>query len=491
MKEGINKIADSKSRTFLAYCFSFILGVGVWSWSMEARWGVFLYGILFLIILLIIWYWRDKNYRFILFCLLFFCFGSLRFLWSMPDCNNPKNICYFNGGRKDLVGWIGAEPTREISQTKYIFKTSLGKVLLVTPLEPSFDYGQELLVSCSLQAPKDQLDSVFSYRQYLAKDGIYSICGSPKILEVKKTMQGNIFMQKILSWKNIIQNQVGELWTEPEATLMGGILYGARAGFSDELKNNFNRAGITHIVAVSGYNVTIIAQWLLIFFIGIGLWRRQAFWGVVTMIVLFVIFTGASSSVVRAGIMGILVLVAGQLGKMSKIGNVLVLTAGTMVLLNPFILIWDAGFQLSFLATLGLVYVSPVLKQKLGPHLQNEILISTFSAIIATLPFMLFTFGRISTVAPIANVLILWIIPWLMLLGFVAIIFSFIFYPLGQLIAWVAGLGLKYVIILAEWFGEQSWSAWEFSLPWWGMVSLYLLLIYLINSRSVKKIINN
>ena len=185
-----------------------------------------------------------------------------------------------------------------------------------------------------------------------------------------------------------------------------------------------------------------------------------------------------------------------------------------MVLLNPFILIWDAGFQLSFLATLGLVYVSPVLKQIFERHFGlngetpplnlplkegettkldifkiifcNEILTSTLSAIIATLPFMLFTFGRISIVAPIVNVLVLWIIPWLMLLGFVAIVVSFIFYPLGQVIAWVAGLGLKYVIILAEWFGEKDWSAWEFSLPWWGMVSLYLLLIYLINSKKVQ-----
>jgi len=512
--DGIGKMVESKSRTFLAFCFSFIFGVGVWSWSVEARWGIFLYGILFLIILCLVWYWREKTRRFILLCLLFFCLGSLRFLWSMPDCTNAKNVCFFNGERKKIVGWIGAEPTREISQTKYILKSALGKVLLVMPIEPAFDYGDELMISCSLQAPKDQLDSVFSYRQYLAKDDIYTICNNPKILEIKKDVQGNIFMRKILSWKNIVQNQVGELWTEPEATLMGGILYGARAGFSDELKNNFNRAGITHIVAVSGYNVTIIAQWLLVFFIGIGLWRRQAFWGVVTMIILFVIFTGASSSVVRAGIMGILVLVAGQLGKMSRIGNVLVLTAGAMVLLNPFILVWDTGFQLSFLATLGLVYVSPVLKQifesRVGvnnetPPLSlplkegetakldmfkiifcNEVLISTLSAIIATLPFMLFTFGRISVVAPIANVLVLWIIPWLMLLGFVAIVVSFIFYPLGQVIAWVTGLGLKYVIILAEWFGEKDWSAWEFSLPWWGMIILYLLMVYLINSKKVQ-----
>ena len=499
MMGGVDKIAESKSRTFLAFCFSFILGVGVCSWNDGARWAIYLYGLFFIIILGLIWCWENKFRRFVLFCLVFFCLGALRFLWSMPDCTSSKNICFFNGERKNLVGWIGAEPVREISQTKYVFKTDLGKILLTLPIEPAFNYGDQLKISCILYSPRNQLDSVFSYRQYLAKDGIYSICSSPKIFETKKDIQGNIFMKNILNWKNHIQDQAGELWPEPESTLMGGILYGARAGFSDDLKNNFNRAGITHIVAVSGYNVTIIAQYLLAFFIFVGLWRKQAFWGVVAMIILFVIFTGASASVVRAGIMGVLVLTAGQLGRMSRIGNVLILTASVMLLLNPFILIWDAGFQLSFLATLGLVYVSPVLqtvivrsettKQSFWTKiLGNEILISTLSAIIATLPFMLFIFGRISIVAPVVNVLVLWIIPWLMLLGFVAIVTSFIFYPFGQIIAWIAGLGLKYVIILAEWFGGQSWSALEFSLPWWGMVVLYLIVTrYIISYESKNK----
>lgn len=526
MREGIDKIVKSKSRTFLAFCFSFILGVGIFSWSLENKWALYLYSFIFIIVLFIIWFWQNKRYRFILICLLFFCGGALRFLWSMPDCSNPKNICYFNGERKEIIGWIGAEPAREISQTKYILKTDFGKILLTMSLEPSFDYGDELKLSCNLHAPKDQIDSSFSYRQYLAKDNIYSICSGPKILEVKKSVRGNMFMNKILNLKNIIQERVDLLWPEPESTLVGGILYGSRSGFSEDLKDNFNRAGITHIVAVSGYNVTIIAEWLLVGFIFIGLWRKQAFWGVVVMIFLFVIFTGASASVVRAGFMGVLVLIAGQMGRMSRIGNVLAATAGVMILLNPFILIWDAGFQLSFLATLGLVYISPILShychsrvivrlwreggnpgvdQPLDPgspsgmtgeerkdwwrHIFcNEVLISTMSAIIATLPFMLFVFGRLSIVAPVVNVLILWVIPWLMLLGFLAVIISFIFYPAAQVVAWIAGLGLKYVIILAEWFGGKNWSAFELNLPWWGMIILYLMIIrYIITYETKNK----
>jgi len=482
--------------------------------------ALYLYSSIFVIILLLFWYWQNKNYRFVLLCLMFFCSGALRFLWNMPDCNNSKNICNYNGERKELIGWIGAEPAREISQNKYILRTKPGKILLIMPLEPSFDYGDELNISCNLSAPKDQIDSTFSYRQYLAKDNIYSICSGPKILGVEKDKQGNIFIKKILKLKNIVQERVNLLWPEPESTLVGGILYGSRSGFSEDLKSDFNRAGITHIVAVSGYNVTIIAQWLLVIFIFLGLWRRQAFWGVVLMIFLFVIFTGASASVVRAGFMGVLVLIAGQMGRMSRIGNVLAVTAGVMILLNPFILIWDAGFQLSFLATLGLVYISPLLEHfhpdfylssrrkpgscsgiqakdpgfrrddnaKRDDSALREVFISTMSAIIATLPFMLFVFGRLSIVAPLVNVLVLWIIPWLMLFGFMAVIISFIFYPVAQVVAWVTGFGLKYVIILAGWFGSQSWSAIDLGLPWWGMVGMYAIIIrYIIKYEAKNK----
>ena len=119
MKDGINKIAESKSRTFLSFCFSFILGVGFWSWSAEARWAIYLYSILFLIILLIIWNWKNKFRRFVLLCLVFFCIGALHFLWSMPDCASPQNVCFYNGNRIEIIGWICMEPTREISLTKY------------------------------------------------------------------------------------------------------------------------------------------------------------------------------------------------------------------------------------------------------------------------------------------------------------------------------------------------------------------------------------
>ena len=129
---------------------------------------------------------------------------------------------------------------------------------------------------------------------------------------------------------------------------MAGLLYGERSGLPLELADNFSRTGVSHIIAVSGYNISIVALALMSLFINLGLARPRAFWLVVAGIILFVIFTGAGASVVRAGIMGLIVLLAGQLGRLSRIGNVLIFTAALMLLFNPYVLIWDAGFQLSF-----------------------------------------------------------------------------------------------------------------------------------------------
>lgn len=474
MKEGRSKIIDSKSRTFLAFCFSFIFGVGVFSFSVENTPAFYLYVSIFIILFFLIVFWQDKTKRFIFFCFLLFILGGLRFLWSIPS-NNPEHIQYYNGANKEILGCVAEEPEYQIGVAKYILTTDLGKLLVIAPLQPQYEYGDELLLSCSLQSPEDAIDSNFIYSRYLARSGIYSICYNPKVKAVMKSTRGNWFTKNILYLKSKVNMQVEKLWPEPEASLMAGLLYGARSGLPKDLLDDFSRVGITHIIAISGYNISIIAVVLMNVLILVGLWRQQAFWVVLISIFLFVIFTGASASVVRAGIMGGLVLLASQLGRLSRIGNILVFTAALMLLFNPFVLVWDAGFQLSFLATLGLIFLAPLLKKYYG-----EILSATLSAIIATLPFVLFQFGRLSIVAPLVNILILWIIPWLMLFGFLAIAISAIFYPLGQVIAWVIGLGLQYVIIIAKWFGSKDWSAVEISLPWWGMVLTYIVMVVLI-----------
>lgn len=515
MKEGRNKIINSKSKTFLAFCFCFILGVGLFS-SLElpGYWLFRLYLLLFIVLFFLIIAWSNKKRRFIILCWLFFVLGGLRYLITIPS-GNSKNINYYNGAKMDLVGVISEEPVVKIDGVNYIVGNLSrggvddlsGKILLNLPLYPRYNYGDELKITCSLQEPKNSLDGSFNYRQYLARQGVWSICGSPKVTKTSFG-QGNKIMGAILWLKQRVGDKAAELWSEPESSFMAGLLYGERNGLPPKLADNFSRTGVSHIIAVSGYNISIVAISLMSLFINLGLARPRAFWLVAAGIILFVIFTGAGASVIRAGIMGLIVLLAGELGRLSRIGNVLVFTAALMLLFNPYVLIWDAGFQLSFLATLGLVYLSPVLDRVIArksaswrtPKQSHGIatlltvarddIVCTLSAIIATLPLILFQFGRLSVAAPFVNLLILWLIPYLMLFGFLAIMLGFIFYPLGQVAAWLAGVGLKYVIITVTWFGAQSWSAVEVGLPLWGMILFYILLTLAVRHLSVGKLDN-
>ncbi|MSU75261.1 MAG: ComEC family competence protein [Candidatus Magasanikbacteria bacterium] len=606
MKEGIEKIVASKSKTFLAFCFCFLLGAGtasLFDWSIsniQYSISLYFYTSLFILIFIAILIWKKVFIRFCILCLGFCIFGVWRFAITIPNCTNPNNACFYNGRKVEFIGVVSADPDRQIDKARYtvsvtnvlppppaarptppraggdsspplLFKEGRGvvagvsgKVLVTTRLYPAYNYGDTLKINCKLEAPSNQDGSTFRYDRYLARYGIWSVCSFPKNISLisgnaggsmSPPFQGGVGLkaggglsspanatnavlsvaqasanhpypslvrrgfQQILHLKSAVGNQINRLWTEPESSFMAGLLYGSKSGLPKELMDNFSKTGVTHIIAVSGFNVTIIVVALMFILISLGLWRQQAYWVVVGFLFLFVIFTGATGSVVRAGVMGLLVLTAQQFGRLSRIGNVLVFTAAVMVFANPYMLVWDAGFQLSFLATLGLVYISPVLEQWSVNHpltpsfarrgqpasdafvfpllakegtkgwlivawqLIREPLLQTLSAILATLPLILYQFGRLSLVAPLVNILILWIIPLLMLTGFLAIFFSFIFFPLGQLIAWVAHFGLQYVIILVEWFGKQPWSAAEFRLPWWGMILMYALIIYTIKQK--------
>ena len=516
MPEWLQKIISSKSKTFLAFCFCFILGVVAFSFVAGGKFLFYLYITLFVILFFIIILWHKKRERFLLLCLLFFIFGGLRFLISIPG-HNSSRIEFYNGRKVTLQGWISAEPDIGVSDAKYIVSVKSldarsvavaktppfippllgegrgegyvsGKVIIKTRIYPEYHYGDELEITCSLLEPENFDDSNFNYRQYLAKRGVWSVCSFPAINDLNNN-KGNFLLRTMFRLKDKVETQMSRLWPEPESSLVAGILYGRTNGLPKELIDNFSRTGVSHIIAVSGYNVSIIAVVLNIALIYIGLSRRQSFWFLIFLILSFVFFTGATASVVRAGVMAIIILISQHVGRLSAVGRALVYAAVIMLLLNPYLLVWDAGFQLSFLSTLGLVYLSPIIQSFVDKKLKTrspvlvaiiQVFITTISAIIATMPLAIYQFERFSIAAPLVNILILWLVPWLMLFGFISLIFSFIFFPLGQAVAWAAGLGLNYVIIIVDWFGGKSWSAADIRIPTWIMLVMYLVIIYFV-----------
>ena len=223
----------------------------------------------------------------------------------------------------------------------------------------------------------------------------------------------------------------------------------------------------------------------------IGLWRRQAFWFATLGIILFVIITGASSSAVRAGIMGILLIWAIKNGRLANSQNAILFAADIMLLIKPLLFRWDTGFQLSFLASIGIIYLYPFFQNYLIKKHKifglSEILFLTISAQIFVLPLIALDFQKLSLISPLANLLVLPIIPLTMLLGFLAATFSFISYYLALIFAWLAFLPLKYEMLIINFLAGFKYSALNVKIVWWEVLLWYMFLAGLILALKRKK----
>ncbi len=481
----------TKANIFLLSCLAFIVGVGLRSFVAVPWWAVYSLALLGLSLTII--FWGDKKVRLVGLCCIFFAAGIIRYGTALPS-SDANHIKHYNGQELTFIGLISQEPDMRKSHVKLTTTVMpdqsgglYGRILVNTYLYPEYQYGDVLHITCQLQAPEPIVDEdtgrIFNYDQYLARYDIYSLCYRPHI-ELVAANHGNIIMSWLLKIKTSFVEAVQNALPEPQASFLGGLILGAKKAIPDDLMQSFNLTGTTHIVALSGYNITIIAVLVLHMCKYLGVSRKGAFWVSLSAISFFVLITGAQASIVRAGIMGMLVLLAAQLGRMSRITNTLVLAALVMLIINPKVLIFDAGFQLSFLATIGLVYVSPMLKRYFQwlPNIFEiqESLVATLSATIMTLPLIIFQFGRLSLVAPLVNVLILPAIPVAMGFGFITGLLSLAWLLLGQVFGWIVWTILSYIIFIVESFAKLDFASFELgavSWPW--LVAGYAMLALL------------
>jgi competence protein ComEC len=506
----------SKSSVVFYSCLGFIIGIGLASFFYFPE--VFVYLLVISGILVVIFSSKKTLVKTIGWCMIFLILGICRYQLSIPQVNQ-KQISYYNNSneiefknRQTIIfrGIVADEPDIRKDQIKLTveskkfqpkadpclpdrqaplaekvqdkWKEIHGKVLVKAGLFPEYQYGDLLEIKCALSQPAQIED--FAYDKYLAKSDIYSACYQGQ-LKLLKQNQGNFFKSKILLLKDKIIKVVGQLLPEPQSSFLGGLLWGAKKGMPEDILQNFNRTGVTHIIAVSGYNITIIAVMLANLFIHLGASRKKSFWLIITGIIFFVIITGAPASIIRAAIMGIISLSAAFIGRLAKIRNTLALVAFIMLLINPKILIWDAGFQLSFLATLGLVYFAPILEkynQWLPEFLGvRESLTTTMSAIVLTTPLILFQFNRLSLVAPLANLLILPLIPINMAIGFFVVIVGLVYLPLGIILAWSSWLALTTVLEIVDFLANLNFASIEIlNFSVFFILISYLLIFYCI-----------
>lgn len=404
--------------------------------------------------------------------------GAARFQAGQPE-KSPFSVAWYNDREYDLLvtGVVIAPPDVRDAYTNLVIRVEgldngdgrdlpvSGLVLARISRDETYQYGERLRLRGKLQTPGE--NEIFSYRDYLARSGIYSLMSNPGVTRLPWPGQVNPVLAALYSIKLRSQQQLYNLFPDPEASLLVGILLGDETGIPSKLQQAFKNTGTAHIVAISGFNIAIIAGLLVTIFSRLLGNRRGAVVAVLG-IAAYTILVGADASVVRAAIMGGLGIFARQVGRRQDAVNTLAAVAAIMAAANPLIL-WDVGFQLSFFATLGLIlYASPM--QQWAERMLNRILpaekaravaaplaeyvLFTLAAQIATLPIMAYHFERVSIISLIINPLILPAQPPVMIASGLALLLSYAWFPLGQAAATLAWPFSLYTIRMVELFNQ-------------------------------------
>jgi competence protein ComEC len=257
----------------------------------------------------------------------------------------------------------------------------------------------------------------------------------------------------------------------------------------DELETAFRRSGIIHIVVLSGYNIMIVVTFVL-YVLGWFLPVKARLVAGIISIGVFALVVGLGASVVRASIMAGLGLLALVLGRRYAILRALFVAGAGMLVINPFLLVYDVGFQLSFMATLGLILVAPQFETLLArapTHIGiKDFFIATVATQIAVLPLLLYHIGEFSLVALIVNMLVLPVVPAAMLATFLAGLVALISTGLALPFAYLAYGILTYIIVIATWFAGLPFAALVIPVfPFFLVPVVYGLVGYILYRRNL------
>lgn len=422
------------------FCASFILGIGLASLGVNIWFAILAYCALAVSNL----YFKKDWKIFIigLTLLLGFFYYNFYVVWQDQRIPFDRQLSF--------EAIVAGDPKRGLEYQELDIKLEdpwRGKVHAYTNLYPEYHYGDLLKLEGKIvKSPSGKV-----------------MVGFPKI-ELLAENQGNSFKAILFKIKNGLVENLKKVLPPDKSALASGILLGERAEFSEDLKDAMQKSGTTHIVALSGYNVAIISNILFGYLLYVFS-RRASFYISVLLIIAFVLMTGAEPSVVRAAFMGVIILVAEQSSRAYSFRNAITITAFAMLVFNPTLLIFDVGFEFSFLALLGLIYIEPLIRKAIVSRLRDKdkwserfkkglwkSFFQTLSAQLAVAPIALYVFGYLSPFSLIANVLILQFIPFTMLLAFLTAVLGFVFSPFAIVASWALGILLGYEIFIINFF---------------------------------------
>lgn len=462
--------------------------------------------ILVLIFLSLFLFFFTSHYgRILALVIICFLLGFLRFHVSI-DTTQKHALDYFAQEKQEvkLQGKISKKPEQQEGVQQIVFDIDgiiLGEdkqllsstMLLKTRSLHDFSYGDLVEVTVIPKAPDiftGEDGRTFDYEHFLEKDGIYYTGKTDTIHLVKKAPFS--FINSLYFLKKNFIKKIYQHIPNPESALLVGVLLGEKTALGDKLEDDFRTTGLMHIVVLSGYNVSLVIFAVMFLLKFLPLYTRSVL--AVVGIIIFALLVGAGPTVIRASLMALFIVLAKVLGRPYHVEKALIIAGLSMVIYNPWILYYDISFQFSFLATYGLIALSPhlsVLFAKIPEvFMLRESAVATTAAQIMVAPLILYYIGDFSLISILVNMLVLFMVPISMLLGFFVTIFSFFSYDLATLFSIPTTLSLKYILWVVDLFARVPFSKFtvkSFSFVW--VIGWYILVyfLYLYFSQKEKK----
>lgn len=397
------------------------------------------------------------------------------------------------GQKVELLGYVVQEPVSKHEYSRVVFKVDDEKSFLVqanVPRFPRLSVGDVCTISGSLDEPMSSED--FDYKEYLRNKRIYYVIRYP-VLDCNGEQGGFVLKNKLMVFKKKIRGEIEKRLSEPQASLFLGVLFGEKRVFEEDFREALRVASITHIIVASGYNVSIIFLGInkIFFFVP----KRPRTLLTIFLIWTYCILAGLSPSIIRASIMITLTLFAVYYGVVSNINIVFFSSAFFFVLLDPRI-IKDIGFLLSISATGGLIYITPIidvyikkildftipfekLKVSLYKFLQNYF-IPSFACTIVTMPIIAYSFQKISIIGIVTNILILPVLEYTLILGFITLFFNLFAPYISQILFLSIWAQLKYFELIVAFLGNLDFVSYEVNMTVPIVVLVYFVLAILI-----------
>jgi competence protein ComEC len=354
------------------------------------------------------------------------------------------------------------------------WQTTLGQLQLVTSVLPPLHYGDVLEVQGQLLTP--EASSPGGYAAALRRQGIDGVVAFPRLQHLREAGDVPASHGALLALRRRLATIVESLLPEPQASLVTGMLLGRRVTIPHSLLDQLDRAGASHLIAISGYNVSLVVglmmalaghragqdgrrRWLVAAGASVALWA-------------FVALVGASGSVLRAAAMAQLALVGGATGRTASAGGLLLWGSAFLAAWQPDLLT-DLGWQLSFLGTAGLCWLATPLAVRLGrlPPLLRDGLAASLAAQLFVLPVLASTFGHVSLVGPLVNTLVLPLVPAIMLGGTAMVVAETFLPPLAPLMGALTWVPVTALIAVVQWAAALPWAAPGLP-PWTPPISL-------------------